>query len=130
MNRIEITRFVIDTTVSPPAVTTQYRINKIPTSATGSTSSSAISAAISNESFRANVLTQTVAAVVEQPAESWTSETNPDGPDSPFTSAPTDGNAASVAPGGTSLFVSHDGNTAVTVTPPSQNFPSYTSVSS
>ena len=59
LDRIEITGFqIIGTTV-----VTSYRINRIPASNTGVTSSVALETRLSSDSFRADVLTHTVAAI-------------------------------------------------------------------
>ena len=64
LQRIEITGLVIDTSVSPPKVVTQFRINDISTIATGQQSSSAISNIIADAtSFQASVLNETVHAI-------------------------------------------------------------------
>lgn len=57
LGRIEITGFEIDTTTTPPAVVTKFRINRIPSSITqGAASSAGISSAVSADAFRTNVL--------------------------------------------------------------------------
>ena len=84
LQRIEITGFVIDNSVSPPAVVTQFRINDIPTTSTGAGSGVSIQNAISNANFNVDVLSHTVAAIANQTTADWTS------PGSVFPTAPTD----------------------------------------
>ena len=118
-SRIEITGFEIipGAGSDPPTVVTNYRINRIPTATTGATSSSGITDTVSHQNFQANVVTQTTAAVNNEPASSWTQS------DSIFSTAPTGqpGSGSS-----TSLFV----NPAAQTSTPTQNFPAFTSVSS
>lgn len=112
LDRIEITAFAIDTSTTPPSVTTQFRIKKISSTSTGAGTGLAITNAISSTNFGATVLSQTVAAITAEPVSAWTSS------DSIFTAAPTDEQGAS----GSSLFVSHSAN-ATTVSTPSENVP-------
>ena len=68
LERIEITGFeVVPTTdgSGSSTVVTQYRINRVPTAATGPSSSAGISNTLSENTFSANVLTQTVTAITE-----------------------------------------------------------------
>ena len=124
LDRIEITGFEVDTSVTPPKVKTKFRIRQIPSSASGAASSTGISTAIAAADFKANVLTQTVSAVAAEPASEWTNDVT----FSALSSAPTDAQGEA---GSSNLFASHDGNTAVTVTTPTEETPKvYTSVSS
>ena len=117
LNRIEITGFEI----IGATVITKYRINRIPTATTtGVSSSSAITATIAAETFNTNLLTHTVAAITNEPADSWTAT------GSVFTTVPTDSQGSS----GSSLFASHNADTAVTASEPVQNFPGFTSIPS
>ena len=70
LERIDITGFEIVN----GTVVTQFRINRIPVSNTGTTSSSALMNTLSTPDFRANVLNQTVAAIVAEPESSWTAD--------------------------------------------------------
>ena len=90
LERIEIIGFEI---VNGNTVKTKFRINRISTSNTGGTSSSGIKNTISSVSFKADVLTHTIAAITAEPASAWTD-------DSLFNSSPTDSQGAS----DTSLF--------------------------
>ena len=111
LERIEITGFQI----IGNEVVTFFRINRIPTSTTGSsstssTSSAAVLARIQSDSFRADVLTQTVAAIDAEPDAAWTT----DPVFSALGQAPTDSAGAS----GTSLFTSQNATAAVVVAQP------------
>lgn len=67
LERIEITGFEIRPG-TPPTVVTNYRINRIPTTATGATSSTTITTAIAANDFGNTVLTQTAAVVDADPS--------------------------------------------------------------
>ena len=117
LDRIKITGFEI----IGQTVITKFEIIRIPTATTtGPASSTQISSTIAADNFNANVLSNTVTAIANEPQQAW----NVTG--SIFTSAPTDQSGEST----TSLFVSHDGSTALTLSAPVQNYPGFTTLES
>ena len=80
MVRVEILSFRVASTDSNGnslnhlKVTTDFKITKIPTTNTGITSSTAIQARITTDSFKTDVLANTITAIGAQPSAEWTAD--------------------------------------------------------